>query len=111
MRAKLRHGELAGRHVVGGERPVGAGRGLLLIADFLEDAVNGGFIETVLELLDGFPPRLDAERDHRRMLEQQQRVADTAGAAILDERRLPFERLGVVDAAEPADGELTHDDR
>ena len=37
----------------------------------------------------------DAERQDVRMLEEQQHVADAAGAAILDERALQRERLGV----------------
>ena len=43
---------------------------------------------------------LDAERDHRRVLEQQQRVADPAGAPVFNELFLNLERLVVLDAAE-----------
>jgi len=37
----------------------------------------------------------DAERQHVRMLEEQQRVGDSSGAAIFDQRPLQGERIGV----------------
>jgi hypothetical protein len=49
---------------------------------------------------------LDAERDHRRMLEQQQGVGHLAGPPLLDERLLHGEALRVVD-----DAEAMHDQR
>ena len=53
-----------------------------------------------------------AEREHVRMLDEQQQIADAAGAPLLDERALQRERLGVRHEAEPADFECARiDDR
>jgi hypothetical protein len=46
---------------------------------------------------------LRAERDDRRMLEQQQRVANPPGAPILDQLPLQLERRGIIDSPEPPD--------
>ena len=43
----------------------------------------------------------DAERQDRRMLDEQQHVVDPTGAALLDEGALQRERLGVRHQAEP----------
>ena len=42
------------------------------------------------------------------MLQEQEQIGNAAGAALLDERALQRERLGVGDHAEPADLELPH---
>jgi hypothetical protein len=51
---------------------------------------------------------LDADRDHVRMLQQQQGVGDAVGFAILDERALQVERVGVGNETEPPHLERVH---
>jgi hypothetical protein len=46
---------------------------------------------------------LDAERDHRRMLEKQQLIGDISGLAPLDQLFLDLEPLGVRDDAQTPD--------
>src|SRR4051794_7537373 len=46
-----------------------------------------------------------AERQHMRVLEQQQRIGDAPGAAIFDERTLKVERLAIRHRSETADVE------
>ena len=48
-------------------------------------------------------PRLDAERDDRRMLQEQQLIADRAGFSLLDQLPLQLQRVGVGDEAEAPD--------
>ena len=50
----------------------------------------------------------DAEREDGRMLDEQQQVADAAGAPLLDQRALQRQRLGVRHEAEATDVERAH---
>ncbi len=51
---------------------------------------------------------LHTEREHVGMLEQDERVGNAIGAAVLDERLLQREAVGVGDRAEPPDRQLAH---
>lgn len=57
------------------------------------------------------PPTVasDAERQHARMFDQEQKVVDVAGATLLDERPLQRERLLIGDDTESANLKLPQD--
>jgi hypothetical protein len=56
----------------------------------------------------GRAARPDAERDDGGMLDEQQRVVDLAGDALLDQRLLELDAGGVVDPPDPADDQPSH---